>query len=487
MGNRFQEDHLTVIDPYNTECQIRAARITSTVLYPTPGMRALLGQLYRFDPENLRKALERPSLFYETLEDDQAQLLTIGELAPRLGQYHGEMVSVQGLALGAMVKTEDIPQLQNLPLHLTAKVIGVADSTGVMPIVGISSEDTSGVLLGNYRYYLSVYRFENGRAVAFLIDQEALPPTSVKEVAMAAFGDRVQASLRDYTVARPPSWQLSRDLALEGVAILTPARGYGPVIVTRDPQLAAGDFLTNVEVSGYSLGGWSLKGQQLILADNSKLTYERGAMSVLPTPTSHQATPPTAAPTPIPVATATPAPAPIAVPTATPTPVPPPAAGPTPASAPEPTPTVAPPTPIPAPTPMPVVSTQGRIAFTSLRDGGSEIYVMNPDGSAPFRLTSNTDNDFGPVWSPDGRRIAFGSTRDGREEIYLMDAADVDGDGNGDNLTRLTTAPNANIRPAWSPDGSRIALQPPPAGGWQMLNATGAPGTWLRRGEGSGG
>ena len=35
----------------------------------------------------------------------------------------------------------------------------------------------------------------------------------------------------------------------------------------------------------------------------------------------------------------------------------------------------------------------GEIAFTSTRDGNRELYLMNPDGSQQFRLTSNPAED----------------------------------------------------------------------------------------------
>jgi hypothetical protein len=41
----------------------------------------------------------------------------------------------------------------------------------------------------------------------------------------------------------------------------------------------------------------------------------------------------------------------------------------------------------------------GKIAFTSTRDGNEEIYVMNAyDGSNSTRLTNNTDIDEFPSW-----------------------------------------------------------------------------------------
>ena len=49
----------------------------------------------------------------------------------------------------------------------------------------------------------------------------------------------------------------------------------------------------------------------------------------------------------------------------------------------------------------------GKIAFTSDRDGNFEIYTINPDGSDEVRLTNNAEVDSYPTWSPDGRIIAF--------------------------------------------------------------------------------
>ena len=95
--------------------------------------------------------------------------------------------------------------------------------------------------------------------------------------------------------------------------------------------------------------------------------------------------------------------------------------------------------------------TIGQIAFVSERDGNSEIYVMNADGSNQTRLTHNRAYDADPTWSPDGRRIAFVSNRDGNSEIYVMDA-------DGSNQIRLTYTTGSDS-PAWSPDGHRIAFR----------------------------
>ena len=45
------------------------------------------------------------------------------------------------------------------------------------------------------------------------------------------------------------------------------------------------------------------------------------------------------------------------------------------------------------------------------RDGKSEIYVINADGSGKRRLTRTAGQEIGLAWSPDGRKLAFTSNR----------------------------------------------------------------------------
>src|SRR5882672_10257460 len=62
----------------------------------------------------------------------------------------------------------------------------------------------------------------------------------------------------------------------------------------------------------------------------------------------------------------------------------------------------------------------GKIVFSSQRDGNNEIYTMNPDGSDRVDLTRNPASDITPEWSPDGRGIAFASNRSGGYQVYVM-------------------------------------------------------------------
>ena len=59
-----------------------------------------------------------------------------------------------------------------------------------------------------------------------------------------------------------------------------------------------------------------------------------------------------------------------------------------------------------------------------------------------------------PTWSPDGRRIAFvyeDPQAGGNLDLYAIAT-----DGTG--LVRLTDTPGDEFLPAWSPDGSTIAV-----------------------------
>jgi TolB protein len=70
-------------------------------------------------------------------------------------------------------------------------------------------------------------------------------------------------------------------------------------------------------------------------------------------------------------------------------------------------------------------------------DGKWELWSMNADGSDRKRLTTNSVNDWGPSWSPDGQMIVFLSGMDNVYDIYAMNA-----DGTGiRRLTRWTANP----------------------------------------------
>ena len=80
---------------------------------------------------------------------------------------------------------------------------------------------------------------------------------------------------------------------------------------------------------------------------------------------------------------------------------------------------------------------------------GSEIFVMNADGSSKRQLTHNPADDASPAWIPDGR-ISFVRSANGRERIMVMNA-----DGTGQRpLTRQDPKSISAEYPIWRPNAS---------------------------------
>ena len=94
----------------------------------------------------------------------------------------------------------------------------------------------------------------------------------------------------------------------------------------------------------------------------------------------------------------------------------------------------------------------------SAHDGTDyEVYSAEVIGVSPIQLGSAvqlTDNSFEdtvPTWSPDGSKIAFSTDRDGNSEIYVMDAS-------GANQVNVTNHSATDQQPAWSPVAAEIAF-----------------------------
>jgi len=111
----------------------------------------------------------------------------------------------------------------------------------------------------------------------------------------------------------------------------------------------------------------------------------------------------------------------------------------------------------------PCISADGqKIVCISTRDGNSDIYTINTDGSGQTRLTFDPALEESPSWSPDGTKIVFSSDASGLSEVYVMNA-------NGSGRTRLTFDPvYGAMFPCWSPDGNKIAFQSARDGGWNI-------------------
>jgi TolB protein len=103
----------------------------------------------------------------------------------------------------------------------------------------------------------------------------------------------------------------------------------------------------------------------------------------------------------------------------------------------------------------------GRIAFTSFRvdpppgqPRSGDIFTINPDGTDTRQLTTNPEADRQPDWSPDGHNIAYSIRKPGEPANYEVSRMTADGTGH----RRLTTTPEgeASSQPSWLPGGSGI-------------------------------
>ena len=110
-----------------------------------------------------------------------------------------------------------------------------------------------------------------------------------------------------------------------------------------------------------------------------------------------------------------------------------------------------------------------RIVFTSLKGGDLDIYTMNVDGTDLRQLTHQAGYDGGPWWSPDGKKIVYRAyhptdpkelqdyrdlltahmIRPNKMELWLMNA-------DGSDQHQITHLGGANFGPSWTPDGKRL-------------------------------
>ncbi len=115
------------------------------------------------------------------------------------------------------------------------------------------------------------------------------------------------------------------------------------------------------------------------------------------------------------------------------------------------------------------IARDGRVVFTSVRDGDMDIYSMNGDGSDVRRLTNLPGPDGGAFFSADGSQIVFRGNhpqpgtdlddyrtllkkalwRPTQLQVFVMNR-------DGSNLRQVTHYPAANWAPYFSPDGKKI-------------------------------
>ena len=101
----------------------------------------------------------------------------------------------------------------------------------------------------------------------------------------------------------------------------------------------------------------------------------------------------------------------------------------------------------------PAVSPDGsQVAMILSKDGWTDLYVCNADGSGLRRLTKSPQDESSPCWSPDGQWICFASKDRERRSLAKISVS-------GGTPQRIPTNGVGNpTEPDWSPDGKWIAF-----------------------------
>ncbi len=101
----------------------------------------------------------------------------------------------------------------------------------------------------------------------------------------------------------------------------------------------------------------------------------------------------------------------------------------------------------------PAASPDGRkVAMILSKDGWTDLYVADADGTNLKRLTRSPEDESSPCWSPDGQWICFATRIKERRSLCKVPAG-------GGPAQRISTVGVLNpTEPDWSPDGKWIAF-----------------------------
>ncbi|MFO0982817.1 MAG: S9 family peptidase [Planctomycetota bacterium] len=83
--------------------------------------------------------------------------------------------------------------------------------------------------------------------------------------------------------------------------------------------------------------------------------------------------------------------------------------------------------------------------------GSADIYLVSADGKTLRQLTTSPAQDYGPTWSPDGKRLAFISNRSGSSQVWTIAPE-------GGEAQQLTSLPVDVDNVSWSPSGGHVAF-----------------------------
>lgn len=115
------------------------------------------------------------------------------------------------------------------------------------------------------------------------------------------------------------------------------------------------------------------------------------------------------------------------------------------------------------------------LAYVSFESGVSSIYVQTLRTGERARVSARSGINGAPAWSPDGTRLALTlSRRDGNVDIWVLTLATQ-------QLERLTEHAAIDTEPQWSVDGRSIYFTSDRAGGPQIYRMAAVPGSAAER------
>ena len=91
---------------------------------------------------------------------------------------------------------------------------------------------------------------------------------------------------------------------------------------------------------------------------------------------------------------------------------------------------------------------------TAADKSDTDVWIASWDGKQQLRMTTSTESESAPRWSPDGRWLSFLSSRPGKakgNQVWLLDR-------NGGEAQQLTDVKGRLTSYDWSPDGKRLLL-----------------------------
>lgn len=101
----------------------------------------------------------------------------------------------------------------------------------------------------------------------------------------------------------------------------------------------------------------------------------------------------------------------------------------------------------------------GPIAFTAQLNGPAQVFVVNPDGSGLLAFGNGAGYaDISPAWSPDGTKIAFARVVDPGVGLRPLDTDVYVMNADGTEPLAITTGSASDTYPTWSPDGTKLAF-----------------------------